>query len=102
MKLARFRQSLEIATPPEGLSAELKALWHAARKRWDEAHKLVQDEKGAEAAWVHAHLHRIEGHLSNAGYWYNRAGRPRSDAALEAEWDEIAEALLARAEQPGR
>jgi hypothetical protein len=46
---------------------------------------------------VHAHLHRVEGDLANAGYWYRRADRPASEAALDAEWEEIAAALLAAA-----
>lgn len=96
MKLADFRDSLGSATPPEGLSLELTALWHAARDGWDGAHKLVQNESSADAAWVHAYLHRVEGDLDNAGYWYRKARRPKSTAALEAEWAEIASALLAK------
>jgi hypothetical protein len=72
-----------------------EALWWAARDDWDKAHRLVQDEDSREAAWVHAYLHRVEGDLSNAGYWYRRAGRPETKAALEDEWAEIAAALLA-------
>jgi len=45
---------------------------------------------------VHAHLHRVEGDLNNAGYWYGRAGRPRSEAPLDNEWHDIAAALLSR------
>ena len=41
---------------------------------WDSAHMLVQDDKSAVAAWVHAHIHRVESDLRNALYWYNRAG----------------------------
>ena len=42
------------------------------------------------------YLHRKEGDLGNAGYWYARAGRPRPVAgtSLETEWAEIARALL--------
>jgi hypothetical protein len=36
---------------------------------WDGAHKAVQDDPSPEAAWVHAHLHRVEGDLDNARYW---------------------------------
>ena len=43
---------------------------------------------------MHAYLHRKEGDLSNAGYWYRRAGKARPDASLDAEWDAIAAALL--------
>jgi hypothetical protein len=35
---------------------------------------------------VHAHLHRIEGDLANARYWYRRAAAKPADSALEDEW----------------
>ncbi len=94
MDLGRFKQSLSEPNPPERASPELAALWHAAKGGWDSAHQLVQNEETREAAWVHAHLHRIEGDLDNAGYWYGRAKRSRSDRPLPEEWDEIAKALL--------
>jgi len=47
-------------------------------------------------AAVHAYLHRKEGDLSNAGYWYARAGRAMPVGTLEAEWRALAEELLAR------
>jgi len=53
-------------------------------------------EESADAAWVHAYLHRVEGDLSNAGYWYRTAGKPVAKSALEAEWSAIAADLLAR------
>jgi hypothetical protein len=71
----------------------LKALDLVAVGDWDGAHKLVQDDPSPEAAWVHAHLHRVEGDLSNAGYWYRRAGRPQASNSLEDERQEIAKAL---------
>lgn len=80
--------------PPEGASPPLVALWHAARGEWDKAHRLVQDEESAAAAWVHAHLHRVEGDLDNAGYWYGRAGKPQSKLATDEEWKQIADAAL--------
>ena len=49
MDLASFKRSLDGPGPPAPLSAELRALWHAAKGGWEEAHKLVQDESGAEA-----------------------------------------------------
>lgn len=96
MDLKTFRDSVSAAAPPAGLAAPLQALWRAAKDDWDGAHGLVQDETGAEAAWVHAYLHRVEGDLGNAGYWYRRAGKPVPKAALEAEWAEIAAALLTK------
>ena len=98
MDLEAFKRSLKEGKPPGGLSVELRALWHAAKGGWDDAHLLIQNEASADAAWVHAHLHRIEGDLGNAGYWYRRAGRPKSEQALPSEWDEIAGALLLQAQ----
>jgi hypothetical protein len=81
------------------LSAPLRALREDAAENWDAAHREVQDDDSADAAWVHAYLHRKEGDISNAGYWYARAGRPRFDGSLETEWEEIARALLAKASE---
>jgi hypothetical protein len=89
-----FKASLSDAAPAPALSPSLSALWWAAKGNWDEAHKIVQDESSAEAAWVHAYLHRVEGDLPNAGYWYRAAGKPVAAGALEAEWGAIAAALL--------
>lgn len=79
--------------PPVAASPVVQALWHTAHGEWDAAHVLVQDDKSAEAAWVHAHLHRVEGDLRNAAYWYNRAGKPVNDASLNAEWASLVQAL---------
>ena len=75
--MADFRADSFADTPPApGLEPPLTALWWAAKGQWDQAHKIVQDESGANAAWVHAYLHRVEGDLGNAGYWYRQAGQP--------------------------
>ena len=95
MDLTSFERSIEDTAPPEGLSKPLQALWREAKGEWDEAHMLAQADKGAAGAWVHAYLHRVEGDLSNAGYWYRRAGRTKAESALRDEWREIATALLA-------
>jgi hypothetical protein len=52
------------------------------------------DEEGKDCAWVHAYLHRVEGDLENARYWYRRARRPAAQGRLQGEWDAIARALL--------
>ncbi len=96
MNMAEFKASLSGAAPAPGLDAPLAALWWAANNGWDAAHKLVQDEASAKAAWVHAYLHRVEGDLGNAGYWYRQAGQPAATGSLESEWDGIASALLER------
>jgi hypothetical protein len=77
----------------EGLPPLLAAMWWDARGDWDRAHAAAQSEETAEGAWVHAYLHRKEGDLPNAEYWYRRAGRPRPDIGLDAEWASIVAAL---------
>jgi len=94
MDLARFRQSLSSHMPPAGLSAALTGLWWQGRGDWEAAHRAVQDADDRDSAWVHAHLHRVEGDPGNAGYWYRRAGRPAASGDLATEWAEIAATLL--------
>jgi hypothetical protein len=77
-------------------SDALTALWLDARVSWEASHNRLQDDETPEGAWVHAYLHRKEGDLGNAGYWYRRAGQPTASGTLEAEWDAIAQALLTR------
>jgi hypothetical protein len=92
--MAEFKASVSGAAPAPGLDAPLAALWWVAKGNWDQAHKIVQDEASADAAWVHAYLHRVEGDLGNAGYWYRQAGKPVAGGSLEAEWEKMVSALL--------
>lgn len=82
--------------PPSGISVEAKALWHARAGNWDAAHDLCQDVPGKAGSWIHAWLHREEGDIPNAGYWYSRAGRETPDrgTSLEDEWLSIAKELV--------
>ena len=91
-----FHTSLEGDRPPPELDAALQALWWARKGDWEKAHKLVMAESSREASWVHAYLHRVEGDLPNARYWYYQAGQAAADSALEVEWRMITETLLAR------
>jgi hypothetical protein len=92
--LDAFRSSVSGAAPPKDVSPALQALWWAAKGDWDKAHRIVMKQEGRDAAWVHAYLHRVEGDLDNAGYWYRQAHRPADLGPLEAEWDAIATALI--------
>jgi hypothetical protein len=96
MTLEEFEASLGAGQPPEGLAPALQALWHQGRGEWHRAHELAQADDGVDGAWVHAHLHRVEGDLGNAAYWYRRAGRPEEDGSLRGEWQAIVRALLER------
>ncbi|WP_439399507.1 hypothetical protein ACRQ5Q_19305 [Bradyrhizobium sp. PMVTL-01] len=94
VNVAGFIASLDCAAPASELNAPLRGLWWAGKGDWDRAHKIVQDESSRDAAWVHAYLHRVEGDLGNAGYWYRQAGQPAAKDSLEAEWERIAATLL--------
>ena len=94
MTFSEFKRSLSQTEPPPGLSLALAGLWWAAKDDWDKAHRVVMNGAGKESAWVHAYLHRLEGDLDNAGYWYKQAGKPVASGSLPAEWEDIAHALL--------
>jgi hypothetical protein len=94
MDIAAFRASVQASTPVDHLSHALQALWHDAKGDWQTAHEHAQAQDDRDGAWVHAYLHRKEGDLANAGYWYRRAGRPAASGSLDAEWQAIVTALL--------
>lgn len=94
MDLAAFTNSVTQASPPEGLSPALQALWWDAKGDWERAHDHAQAQDDAAGAWVHAYLHRKEGDAENAGYWYRRAGKVMPAMPLDDEWAVIADALL--------
>lgn len=92
MTLDQFVASIDQhSAPPAQLRPELRALWLTRKGLWDEAHALVNEIPSPMGSCIHAHLHRIEGDLGNAAYWYSRAGRPaRSNREdLSEEWLEL-------------
>jgi hypothetical protein len=92
--LAEFQRSLSKRAPPAGLAPPLAALWWAGKNDWEQAHSIVMNDDGADAAWIHAYLHRVEGDLANARYWYAQAHRTPATGPLPQEWQEIAAAFL--------
>lgn len=67
-----------------------RALTAARAGDHDTAHEIVQRESDPLSALIHAWLHRAEGDLGNARYWYAKAGEPPPDASLDDELDAIA------------
>ena len=100
MTLQEFKESAARETPPEGLSPELVALWHDCRQDWPAAHRTAQDIHTPIGSRIHAYLHRKEGDLGNARYWYQRASEPEFPGTLEEEWDEIAGSILQQWQGP--
>lgn len=93
MTFEEFKATVSHAEPPAVASA-LRALWHDARGDWESAHTVAQDVDTPDGARVHAYLHRKEGDIGNARYWYGRAKRPDATDSLEAEWERIVRELL--------
>ncbi len=94
MDFSSFEESLSLKEPLANLSVYLKALWYDANDDWEKAHVTIQNVHDKNAAWIHAYLHRKEGDISNADYWYARAGKKRTDSTVVKEWDEIVSSLL--------
>ena len=89
-----FKTSIQQPTPPADLSPLLKALWYEGKGDWDAAHNIAQDINTKEGSWIHAYLHRVEGDLGNASYWYHRAGKSIATGNLKDEWASIVQELL--------
>ena len=94
MNLQEFKSSLSNSKPPDKLSFYLKALWYDGIENWDKAHTLADAIHDKNGYWIHAYLHRKEGDLWNADYWYQKAGKTMSKDSLEKEWEEIVSAFL--------
>ena len=87
--LIEFKQSLNLEKPDNGLPVQLKSLWYDGKGNWHQAHAQVDQLNDTASAWVHAYLHRKEGDIWNADYWYKRAGKKRPDISLEDEWEQL-------------
>ena len=92
--LAEFKESLNLEQPISGLSAQLKSLWYDGKGDWHQAHAQVDHLTDKESAWVHAYLHRKEGDIWNADYWYKKAQQVRPNLSLEEEWEQIVLLLI--------
>lgn len=94
MQFDHFSKSISASAPPTDCSIYLQSMWYDAKDDWHEAHSLVDHLHDETACWVHAYLHRKEGDMANADYWYRRAGKTRPSVSLEQEWETIVKALL--------
>ena len=97
MDFETFKQCLDRGEPPIGMSGALMGLWWDAKGNWDKAHDAAQEREDGPGCWVHAYLHRKEGDLANAEYWYRRAGQSAPQIPLRHEWEQITLVLLDQA-----
>lgn len=97
MEIDEFLGTLGGEEAPSGVSGAVQALWYAEKGDWERAHRIVQEIADEDGSWVHAHLHREEGDLGNANYWYGRSGRPPVTGDLREERHAIMRELLSRA-----
>ena len=84
-----FIASTKSNDPPNNIDGIELALWHAVKGDWEMAHNIAQDIHSKIAAWVHAYLHRQEGDIGNAHYWYHRARKDAYSGSLEKELEDI-------------
>ena len=75
-----------------------RVLSHLRRNEWNKAHAIVMGMRDKLAFRLHGLVHRIEGDLDNARYWYDRASVPFSSSKSAAsEIEDIAAVLERRA-----
>ena len=84
-----FKASLNSEQPDNGISVQLKSLWYDGKGDWHKAHAQVDHLEDQESAWVHAYLHRKEGDIWNADYWYKKARKVRPNLSLDEEWEAL-------------
>jgi hypothetical protein len=94
MNFEEFKKSLSDLTPLSDSSTYLQSLWYDAKGNWNKAHEIIQNIEDKNAAWIHAYLHRKEGDIGNADYWYRRADKKRPITTLQEEWENIVRTLL--------
>ena len=94
MTYDEFLESIQKDQPPSQISDTLTSLWWDKKGDWDRAHSIAQDIPTIQGSAVHAYLHREEGVLWNADYWYSRAGRKRPDISLEEEWKLLTDEMI--------
>jgi len=87
--LQEFKDTLKNESPGTDLSAQLKALWYDGKGEWNKAHQQVDHLNDRSSAHIHAYLHRKEGDIWNADYWYGKAQQVRPDVSLDQEWEQL-------------
>lgn len=94
MTLNEFKTTLKDSQPKSSWDVSIQALWYDAKGEWKKAHDLIDHLNDKVSAHIHAYLHRVEGDLWNARYWYNRAKQPEFIGSLEEEREHLLQLYL--------
>ena len=94
MQYDDFIKLTEKQNPSEKLFGIHLAIWYILNDNWDLAHKTAQKLNTKIACQVHAYLHRVEGDLGNAHYWYSRADMEPATTSLETEISDIIKSVF--------
>ena len=89
LTIKNFKNSIQSGELPSGSPSHIQALWHDGRGDWEKAHSLIDHLEDPISSHIHAYLHRKEGDIWNADYWYRKAGKSRPDFNLEKEWEHL-------------
>ena len=94
MQYDDFIKLTKESEPSDKLSGIYLAIWYAVKDNWDMAHNIIQDINTETASWIHAYLHRVEGDIANAKYWYNHSKKEPCTESLKSELDNIIQFLF--------
>ena len=94
MNYEEFILSVGEEKPPTKLNKYLTILWYDSKGKWDIAHNYAQAIYNRDGSLLHAYLHRKEGDLANAAYWYSNADVEMPVNSLSEEWESLVQKYL--------
>lgn len=95
MTRSEFDACIQNNTFPNDGNILLKALLYDAQGNWEAAHNIAQSREGTLLYdRLHAYLHRKEGDIWNANYWYRRAQSTMPEKSLTDEWSDLVDLFL--------
>jgi len=94
MNFDQFKEAVRSGQRPSGINLYLEAMYEDGIGDWESAHNIAQDISDKHGSLIHAYLHRREGDIGNANYWYHRAGQDLPNVSLDEEWESIVRHFL--------